>query len=73
MNNLIPSLPFSKEEREPGDVWLELDLLYTFFHLFIYSFIYSLPIFSGSNFLIFMLMAASGGGRVLMTYLQWRS
>ena len=48
--------------------------IYIFFiYLFIHSFIHSLPIFSAYNFLIFMLMAAWGGGRVLMTYLQWRS
>lgn len=44
------------------------------FHLFMYSLIHLfIPFFSAYNSLIFMLMATMGGGRVLMTYLQWSS
>lgn len=70
MTGLIPPLSFSKEKRKKRQEMAGWDEIYTFsIYLFIHSFIYSL-IFSAYNSLIFMLMAALGGGRVLMTYLS---
>lgn len=74
MNKMPRSVTFCQQReggRKTGDGWLGGDLYN--FNLFIHSFIYSLPIFSAYNSLIFMLMDTWGGGWVLMTYLQWRS